>query len=136
MIKLILGKKGSGKSKQIVEMANKLVTEDKGDIVFIDDDKRYMYDLKHEIRFVNITEYDIDDTSKFYGFVCGMLSQDFDITHIFIDGIKNMLHKSLIEMEPLFNSLNAILRKNNVKAIIVMSVEPENVPDYVKQYID
>ena len=47
-----------------------------------------------------------------------------------------MLHKSLIEMEPLFNSLNAILRKNNVKAIIVMSVEPENVPDYVKQYID
>ncbi len=136
MIKLILGKKGSGKSKQIVEMANNIATEAKGDIVFIDDDKRYMYDLKHEIRFVNISEYKVDDISKFYGFVCGMLSQDFDISHIFIDGIKNMLGKNLIEMEPLFDDLNEILTKNNVKAVIVMSTDMEVMPEYVKKYID
>lgn len=95
MIQLIMGKKGSGKSKQVVDMANKLVNEAEGDIVFIDDDNRYMLDLRHEIRFVNSSEYNVDGVNKFYGFVCGMISQDFDISHIFIDGLKNMVHTEL-----------------------------------------
>ena len=74
MIELILGKKGSGKSKKIVEMANNLVSETDGDIVYIDDDSRCMYDLKHEIRFVNCSEYHVDDINMFYGFVCGIIS--------------------------------------------------------------
>jgi hypothetical protein len=135
MIQLILGKKGSGKSKQIVQQANELVKDAKGDIVFIDDDNRYVYDLKHEIRFVNSSEYYVDDVNMFYGFICGMLSQDFDISHIFIDGIKNMVHKDLIEMEGLFKNLNRILKKNNVKAVIVVSADPKTIPEYIKKYI-
>jgi len=130
-----MGKKGSGKSKQIVDMANNLVKEAKGDIVFIDDDNRYMYDLRHEIRFVNSTEYNVDDVNMFYGFVCGMISQDFDISHIFIDGIKNMVHADLIEMEDLFKNLNRVLKKNDIKAVIVVSADPEKAPEFVKKYI-
>ncbi len=135
MIQLIMGKKGSGKSKQIVDMANNLVSESDGDIVFIDDDNRYVYDLKHEIRFVNCSEYHVDDVNMFYGFVCGIISQDFDISYIFIDGIKNVVHSELIEMETLFKNLNRILEKNNIKAVIVVSADPETAPDFVKEYI-
>ena len=135
MIQLIMGKKGSGKSKQIVDMANNLVSESDGDIVFIDDDNRYVYDLKHEIRFVNCSEYHVDDVNMFYGFVCGIISQDFDISYIFIDGIKNVVHSELIEMETLFKNLNRVLEKNNIKAVIVVSADPADAPDFVKEYI-
>jgi len=135
MIELILGKKGSGKSKKIVEMANNLVSETDGDIVYIDDDSRCMYDLKHEIRFVNCSEYHVDDINMFYGFVCGIISQDFDISYIFIDGLKNMIHDELAAMEGLFKNLNRVLEKSNIHAVIVVSADPETVPEYVKQYI-
>lgn len=135
MIQLIIGKKGSGKSKQIVDMANNMVNEAEGDIVFIDDDSRYMLDLRHEIRFVNSTEYNVDDVNKFYGFVCGMISQDFDISHIFIDGIKNMVHTELLDMEPLFRDLNDVLKKNKVNAVIVISADPETVPEFFKEFM-
>ena len=134
MIQVILGKKGSGKSKQVVDMANKLVGEAEGDIVFIDDDSRCMLDVRHEIRFVNCSEYNVDDVNKFYGFLCGMISQDFDISHIFIDGLKNMVHSELAEMEGLFKDLDEVLKKNNVNAVIVISADPENAPEYLKAY--
>lgn len=134
MIQVILGKKGSGKSKQVVDMANKLVGEAEGDIVFIDDDSRCMLDVRHEIRFVNCSEYNVDDVNKFYGFVCGMISQDFDISHIFIDGLKNMVHSDLAEMEGLFKDLDGVLKRNNVKAVIVISADPEDAPEYLKVY--
>jgi len=135
MIQLIIGKKGSGKSKQVVDMANKMVKEAEGDIVFIDDDSRYMLDLRHEIRFVNSSEYNVDDVNKFYGFVCGMISQDFDISHIFIDGIKNMVHTELMNMEPLFRDLNEVLKKNKVNAVIVISADPSTVPEFFKEFM-
>jgi hypothetical protein len=135
MIQVILGKKGSGKSKQVVDMANKLVGVAEGDIVFIDDDNRCMLDLRHEIRFVDCSEFNVDEVSKFYGFVCGMLAQDFDISHIFIDGIKNMVHTELMEMEGLFKDLEEVLKKNNVSAVIVISADPETAPDFLKAYI-
>ncbi|MEX1307550.1 MAG: hypothetical protein AB1Z19_03400 [Eubacteriales bacterium] len=134
MIQVILGKKGSGKSKQVVEMANKLVGEAEGDIVYIDDDSRCMLDVRHEIRFVNCSEYNVDDVNKFYGFVCGMISQDFDISHIFIDGLKNMVHSELTEMEVLFKDLDDVLKRNNVKAVIVVSADPETAPEFLKAY--
>ncbi len=135
MIQVILGKKGSGKSKQVVDMANKLVGEAEGDIVFIDDDNRCMLDLRHEIRFVDCSEFNVDEVNKFYGFVCGMISQDFDISHIFIDGIKNMIHSELMEMEGMFRDLEEVLKRNNVKAVIVISADPETAPDFLKAYI-
>lgn len=87
MIQVIHGKKGSGKTKKILDMANAAVDQYKGDIIFVDDDNRYMFDLKHEVRFVNAGEYGSDSPEMFFGFLCGMLSQNFDINVILIDNI-------------------------------------------------
>ena len=79
MIQVIYGKKGSGKTKRILDMANDAGAQQNGDIVFVDDDNRYMFDLRHEVRFVNATEYDIRSADAFYGFLCGMVAQNFDL---------------------------------------------------------
>ena len=80
MIQVIYGKKGSGKTKRLLDMANDALKVEHGDIVFVDDDKRYMYDLRHEIRFVDASEYSVKSADMFLGFLSGMLSQNFDVT--------------------------------------------------------
>ena len=68
MIQVIYGKKGSGKTKRLLDMANDALKVEHGDIVFVDDDKRYMYDLRHEIRFVDASEYSVNSADMFLGF--------------------------------------------------------------------
>lgn len=79
MIQIIAGKKGSGKTKRIIDMTNEKVKDSQHDVVFIDDDNRYMLDIDHKARFINASEYKILTPEMFLGFLCGMLSQNFDV---------------------------------------------------------
>lgn len=133
MIKLIYGKKGSGKSKQLLDMANAEALDAKGNIIYIDDNNRCMYDLKHEIRFINISEYKIKSVDNFYGFVCGLLASDFDISSIYIDGLKKILYKEDANIELLLKNLDKVLK--DVTAHMIYS-GGDNIPEYLKQYID
>ena len=77
MIQIILGNKGSGKTKRLIDLVNESLKSEHGDIIFIDDDKRHMYDLRHEIRFVDASEYPVGHkctANEMLGFICGMLS--------------------------------------------------------------
>ena len=100
MIQVIAGKKGSGKTKRIIEMANTAAKDTKHDIVFIDDDNRYMFDLSREVRFVNAGEYELENDQMFMGFISGATSQNFDIGQIFIDAFKKL------ELEAKFQKLS------------------------------
>ena len=132
MIRLIYGKKGSGKSKKLLDMANAEVDTSSGNIVYIDANNRCMYDLKHEIRFINTADYNIDNADKLYGFVCGILSGNFDISSIYIDGLKKLIkneNKDLVTLLAQFDELFA-----DVNAHIVVSGS-ETAPDYLKKYL-
>ena len=133
MIKLIYGKKGSGKSKQLLDMANAEAEEANGDIVYIDDNNRCMYDLKHEIRFINITEYEIKSIESFYGFICGIISGNFDIRSLYIDGLKKIIYEEDADIEHLLSKLDEVLKDK--QAIMIYSAEGD-IPEYLKQYID
>ena len=88
MLKLIVGVKGTGKTKLMVQTANEMVDTANGSIVFINKDSRLMYDLKHEIRVVCMEEYDqITNVDEYIGFIYGIVSSDHDIEAIFIDAI-------------------------------------------------
>ena len=78
MIQIIAGKKGSGKTKRLIAQTNEAVNVKHGSILFIDDDKDYLYDVRHQVRFVDASEYGINDPDMFYGFICGIAAQDFD----------------------------------------------------------
>lgn len=130
MIHVIYGKKGSGKSKKLLDMANAEVEKATGNIVYLDDNNRCMYDLKHQIRFINTSDYSIDNTDKLYGFVCGILSRDFDISSVYIDGLKKMIGKEE-ELEKLIKKLDRVF--DGINAYIVIS--GEDAPEYLKKYV-
>lgn len=135
MIQVIAGKKGSGKTKRIIDMANKATQESKHDIVFIDDDNRYMFDLRHEVRFINAEEYNILSDQMFMGFLCGAVAQNFDMGLILIDAFKKLIKCELGTTEWLFQRLEVISEKHGVDFVLSISEDPELLPDFIKKYV-
>ncbi|MEG2701965.1 MAG: hypothetical protein RSA65_05075, partial [Clostridia bacterium] len=135
LIQVIAGKKGSGKTKRLIDMANKATQENKHDIVFIDDDNRYMFDLRHEVRFINAGEYDMLSDQMFMGFLCGAVAQNFDVGLIFIDAFKKLIKAELDTTEWLFKRMEAISEKHSVDFVVSVSAEVGELPDFIKKYV-
>ena len=135
MIRIIYGKKGSGKTKKIIDAANEAVKSSTGELVFIDDDNRYMYDLRHEIRFVNATEYDVSSPDTFMGFICGILAGNYDMKQLFIDGFLRLVKSEMADLEPFFVKLEDIPHRHGVDVVISASAKDDTVPEFLKKYI-
>ena len=135
MVQLIYGKKGIGKTKRLIDMTNAELSETKGNIAFIDDDKRYMYDIKPQVRFVDVTEYKIDSSEKLYGLLCGMMAQDYDISAIYIDAFLKIIGKTPVESEAFIKAIDAVAEQHEVKIVINVSGDPAEATDYLKQHI-
>ena len=135
MIRIIYGKKGSGKTKKIIDAANEAVKSSTGELVFIDDDNRYMYDLRHEIRFVNAKEYDVSSPDTFMGFICGILAGNYDMKQLFIDGFLRLVKSEMADLEPFFVKLEDITHRHGVDVVISASAKDDTVPEFLKKYI-
>ena len=139
MIQVILGDKGSDKTKRLIDLANEALKSEHGNIIFIDDDKRYMYDLRHEIRFVDASEYPAAykcTAHEFLAFVCGMLSADFDLSLIAVDAFKKLVRTPLddVEMEKFFENLQNVSDAHRCNFVLSISVPEDDVPEYVRKY--
>lgn len=135
MIQVIAGRKGSGKTKRIIDMANKAAQESKHDIVFIDDDNRYMFDLRHEVRFINAGEYNLLSDQMFMGFLAGAVAQNFDVGLILIDAFVKLIKCDLSTTEWLFERLETLSEKHSVDFVLAVSEAPELLPDFIKKYV-
>ncbi len=135
MIQLIYATKGSGKTKRLIDFANAELSVTKGEIVFIDDDKRYMYDVPHQVRFVDVRDFQIESGEELYGLLCGMVAQNFDIEAIYIDAFLKIVGKDVAQIEPLIKKIIDLSEKNNFKAVIIISADPAQAPEYLKPYI-
>lgn len=134
MIQIIHGKKGSGKTKKILNMAIESVKTANGDIVFVDDDARYMYDLPHEIRFVIASDYGVNSPDMCLGFLSGMLTQNFDISIVFVDAFMKLVKVPAEELESFFTRLEAISEAHHVDFVISASVDDAVAPDFLRKY--
>ncbi len=135
MIQVIFGRKGSGKTKRILDMANTSMKTAKGEIVFIDDDNRYMFDLRHEIRFVNAKEYDISSPDMFLGFLSGIVAANYDMNEMYVDGFLRLVEADLNELGGFFDKLEALADTHSLKVIISTSGPSDEPPEYLKKYI-
>ena len=134
MIQIIHGKKGSGKTKKILDMAIQSVKTENGDIVFVDDDNRYMYDLPHEIRFVNASDYGVNTPDMCLGFLFGMLTQNFDISVIFVDAFMKLVKCPAEELKPFCDRLRVISEAHHVDFVISASIDDAVAPDFLREY--
>lgn len=140
MIQIILGDKGSGKTKRLIDLVNESLKNEHGDIIFVDDDKRYMYDLRHEIRFVDASEYPVglkSTASEMLGFICGMLSANFDVTLIAMDAFMKLVRTPLDapEMADFFKKLEVLSEAHHCNFLLSVSAASENVPEYIQKYV-
>ena len=139
MIQVIAGNKGSGKTKRLIDMANEALKVEHGVIAFIDDDKRYIYDLRHEIRFVDASDYTAVkgcEADVFFGFLSGMLAVNYDLTLVCVDAFLKLAKKTpLCEMEGFFTRLNALSESSKCSFIINISCDTEELPEFVKPYV-
>jgi len=136
MIQLLAGAKGTGKTKRLLNMANQSVKTTDGTIVYIDDDKRHIYDLHYDIRFVGTEGYPLSDCRVFTGFICGILSQNSDIEKIYIDGLTNIIGfvdgEGLIKLH---DELDTISKGNNVSFVISVNWDEDKLPENIREFV-
>ena len=135
MVRVFFNKRGTGKTKNLINFANEKVSEDKGDIVFIDDNRRHILELERRIRFISTNEFSIMDSNSFYGFLCGIISEDYDIDSIYIDELYDIVQVDSENAAHLFSKLEKLSENYNVDFYINICDEAGCLPEYIKKYV-
>lgn len=135
MVHVFWDKRGVGKTKALISMANEKVLNSKGNAVYIDDDYGPCYILDRRIRFVAMGDFDSFDSNGFYGFLCGIISENYDIDTIYIDGLFNVVKSSVKDIAHLFYNIEKLSLKNRVDFFINVNGNNKEVPDFIKKYV-
>ena len=135
MVRVIMGNKGSGKTKQMIEMINNAVQTEHGNVVCIESGKKMTFDVNHKIRLVEASQFDIGDYTALKGFVSGLYAGNFDITHIFIDSLCKIVPGSCdINTEKFLDWVNRFGETSKIKFTITISDDPSLVSEGVSKY--
>ena len=132
MVKLVLGLKGLGKTKVLIEQANQAVKNDDGNIICIEKGNKLTYDLSHKIRLIDIDCYNVKDFSHMLTFISGILAGDYDVSTIFIDSIMKICGDNYDEFEKFLTDISSI---NDKKFFITASADEKTVPAAIKKYM-
>ena len=136
MVKFIIGKKGSGKTNKLIDMVNEAVKTDKGHIVFINNSARHMFSLNYKVRLIDTQNFKIDSYETLYGLICGILSQDYDVSNIFVDSIPRIVDDvDLKHGEAVIEELDKLLEESNVNLVVTASVDVDAAPEFIKKYL-
>lgn len=135
MVKVIMGKKGSGKTKQMIDTINAAVQTEHGNVVCIEQGNKLTFDIHYQIRLVEASEYNISDYSMLRGFVSGLFAGNYDITHIFIDSLTKIVGGPCDEKtEAFIQWLAAFGEKNNLKFTVTISADAADAPEGIKKF--
>ena len=135
-MKIIYGPKGTGKTKAIIESANQALDTAKGHVVFVTDTTRYTYDLNNQIRYLDVTGFDIVGEDGFRGFIKGIVAANGDNEYIYVDGIARITGKPLAELNSIFSAIEKLESDYGVKFVLTCSASKEDLPKFVLKYVD
>ena len=135
MVKLIMGLKGSGKTKILIELIHKAADEEDGDVVCIEKGSKLTYDIPYKVRLIDTSRYCISGYDYFKGFISGLYSANYDITHIFIDSVLKIIGVDVDEkMDEFLSWCEEFSKRENVKLTIMLSVDVALATDGLKKY--
>lgn len=135
MLKLIVGLKGSGKTKTIVSLANQRLEETKGDVVFIEKGTKLIHEVKYQARLLDTDEYLINNAAKLYGFVVGNFGGNHDVTDIFVDSALKICGNNMAEFSEFIDNIVEFSSTHLVNFVITSSIAVEDLPEKFKQYL-
>ena len=135
MVRVIMGVKGTGKTKQMIELINSAVHSENGNVVCIERGPKLTYDIHYKIRLVEASHYDIKSYDFLKGFISGLYAGNYDITHVFIDSLTKIVPtENYTQTEEFLAWLNNFGEKHGIKFTITISDEPDLAPEGIKQY--
>ena len=136
MIKIYIGLKGCGKTKKLIASVNDAINIEKGNVVCITEGQRLMHDIDRSARLVDTESFDIANFDMFIGLLSGIIAQDFDVTHIFIDSVfKSVPSEKMENIDYLIEALEMLEKKFNVSFTLMISAEDSTATELVKKYM-
>nr|WP_297172172.1 hypothetical protein [uncultured Agathobaculum sp.] len=136
MVKLIIGGTGSGKTKEIVDQVNAAVQEEKGSVVCISRGNKLTFDISHDARLIDATDYPIKDFNSLLGFVCGIHAGNYDISRVFIDSLYKIAGVNDVQQaEDFLNDLEKFSEQHTVNFTIAVSEDPNAVSEGMKRFL-
>ena len=135
MLNLMIGVKGTGKTKTLIEKVNAAVDASKGNVVCIEKGTQLRFNVKPNVRLINTEEYLVNDAQSLYGFVAGILASNYDVTDLFVDNTLKICGGNVAAFEALLENLNTLLAKNSVNVFMTASLPVEEATDTVKKYL-
>ena len=133
MVEIIAGEKGKGKTRDLLSRVNTSILTAAGNIVFLDKSQKHMHELSNKVRLINVMDYPITNCDEFLGFVCGIISQDYDLEEMYLDSfltIANISDDAMLVHA--ITKLDIISEKFNVKFVISVSKNGEDLPESVR----
>ena len=133
MVQIIAGRKGKGKTKYLLDMANTAVKEAKGSIVYLDKSSKHMYELNNKIRLINVAEFSVSTAEGFIGFICGIISQDHDLEVMFLDSFLKLACLEGLDISETISRLEDISEKYHVTFVLSVSMDADELPENAKK---
>ena len=135
MLKIIIGVKGTGKTKSLISLVNEAVEKSHGDVVCIEKGVKLRYDIKYRARLIDTNEYFVDDAQSLYGFVAGILASNHDVTDLFIDSSLKICNDNYEDFDKFVKEIAEISEKVGINVVMTASMPSENASDIVKKYL-
>jgi hypothetical protein len=135
MIKLIAGVKGSGKTKNLINLVNEAVSESKGCVVCIEKGIKLRYDITSRCRLINVDEYFVFDARALYGFVSGILASNHDVSDIFIDSALRICNEDLDAFERFMHDVDELTDSHKINVVVTASLPVEKLPESLNKFI-
>ncbi len=136
MVSILMGLKGSGKTKRLVEMVREAVKEETGDVVCFEKERKLTYDIPYQARLVEAGAYDIGSYEFLKGLICGVHAGNYDITHFFIDNFYKLVNdKSPDALIDFIAWLEKFSESEHISFVLSITSDPDSAPDYLKKYI-
>ena len=136
MVRLIMGVKGSGKTKQLIELINNAAKDEPGNVVCIEANRNMTYDIHYHIRLIDADEYKLNSYEMFRGFISGLYAGNYDISHVFIDNLCKTVGREVDKDTELFlDWQDVFVEKNNIKFTVTISADLGLATDGMKKYL-
>ena len=135
MLKLIIGVKGTGKTKTLIGLVNEAVENSHGAVICIEKGDKLRFDVKYQARLIDTDEYFVDDAQSLYGFVAGILASNHDVTDLFIDSALKICQNDCEAFDKFLNEMNALVEKLNINVVMTSSLPAESASETVKKFL-
>lgn len=135
MVQLIVGNKGKGKTKHLLDKVNTEIKSVQGNVVYLDKSTKHMFELNNKIRLIDVSDYLITNSDEFVGFICGIISQDHDLQHMYFDSFLKIACLSENEIGATIAKLETISTKFNVEFVLSISIDESALPEDLKSKV-